>query len=279
MKHKPSIHPFVLKYPLSLREIAATPGVFRENNPGFKSFAYPNTAIIRDLAAFAGYGYGALRTALTRFKSSGEIESFVDKSGITRFRLTSLHKGVSNIIKNRDRRPEGFLIAVFSFKKDDEKERREVRDTLRYFGFKRIAQNTYINGMIDQSGLKTEMKRAGVDRNLYLFQCPEIDDTSVIAKLKSIFDIKKRSLDLKEFVSDLKIFLEEPGQNGLEFGRRVFYSGPVYTRKCFVEEPPLPQKLFPKGYPLGKIETYFGTIIESRITEVIEYYRGFCERK
>ena len=50
--------------------------------------------------------------------------------------------------------PEGFLIGVFSFRAPEEAKRRAARETLLHFGFKRIAQNTYINGVIDTSGLE-----------------------------------------------------------------------------------------------------------------------------
>jgi DNA-binding transcriptional regulator PaaX len=268
---------FIRRHPLSLQEVIATPMIIRENVPGFKGLPFPRSAIIRDLAAFAGHSPGAVRTALSRLRTTGELVSFVDPSGFVRFRLTESQKSVGGVVRAWPARPEGFLIGVFSFRAPEEAKRRRVRETLLHFGFKRIAQNTYINGMIDTSGLEAEMKRAGVTDRFYVFRCPEIDDPALLHRLAEVFDVKGRQRKLEGFREELAAFLEEPGMDKMELGRRVFYAGPVYHRTCFVEEPPIPVHILPPGYPLSELQSYLDSVITARRSDIVHYYRTLCE--
>lgn len=268
---------FIRKYPLSLKEIIATPMIFRESVPLFDGFPFPTLLSIRDLAEFAGHNYGSLRTAISRARASGELESFTDQNGVTRFRLTKIQKSVSDVVVNWQNRPQGFTLAIFSFRKDDEKERRTVREILKYFGFKKLAQNTYINGMITTEGLDAEMKRLKLDKNLYIFNCPKVDSPGLLERLSKIFDMEKRARELSEFETDLKEFLNESSLAGDEFARRVFYAGPLHYTKCFVEEPPLPASVLPEGYPIRTLQEYLDSIIRIRSREITSYYLKFNE--
>jgi DNA-binding transcriptional regulator PaaX len=277
MELSQTAHSFVRRYPLSLREVIATPMIFRENVPGFDRLPFPTVDIIRDLAALAGYGDGALRTAMSRVKASGELKDFVDEAGTRRFRLTPMQESVSRVVRDRRVRPDGFIVGVFSFHAREEVERRAVRENLKYFGFKRIAQNTYINGTIDTSGLEAELARAGVSDRFYLFRCPSIDDETLLARLAEVFDVKARERTLKRFRVELTRFLEEPGLDEMELGRRVFYAGPVHHRMCFTEEPPVPAHILPESYPLRGLTTYLGAVITNRRKKIEAYYRTLCE--
>jgi DNA-binding transcriptional regulator PaaX len=267
---------FVRKYPLLIKEIIATPMIFRENDPGFSGLPYPGMAHIRDLAEFAGYGYGALRTAISRLKASGNLESFTDDAGQVRFRLTSMQRSVSDVVRSWESRPKGFVIAVFSFKSEEERGRQRVREALRYFGFKRIAQNAYINGMIDTSHLQDTMAEYGVADKLFLFRCPDVDDPALAAKLEEVFDVRGRAEALRELFADFRLFLGDESLDGPEFGRRVFYAGPVYHMRCFVEEPPFPDDFLPADYPLHELKSWFMARSAERHSDVIAYYSGLC---
>jgi DNA-binding transcriptional regulator PaaX len=268
---------FIRRHPLSLQEVIATPMIVREYVPGLEGLPFPRSAIIRDLAAFAGHSPGAVRTALSRLRTTGDLVSLVDPSGVTRFRLTESQKSVSSLVRAWPERPEGFLIGVFSFRAPEEAKRRAVREILLHFGFKRIAQNTYINGMIDTSGLDAEMKRARVADRFYLFRCPEIDDPTLLRRLAEVFDVKGRQRTLEGFREELAAFLEEPGIDAMELGRRVFYAGPVHHRISFVEEPPIPARILPPGYPLSELRSYLDSAITTRRSDIVHYYRTLCE--
>jgi DNA-binding transcriptional regulator PaaX len=272
-------HDFIAHHPLSLKEVIITPMIFRENVQAFRDQPFPCIGLIRDLARFAGYGPGALRTAMSRLRASGELVGFDDESDVTRFRLSEARRAISDVVIGWETRPEGFIIGVFSFKKENEAERRFVRETLRHFRFKRIAQNTYISGMIDTAGLNAAMTRAGVAEHFYLFRCPTIDDPSLLLRLKQIFDVRGRARELAAFLQKLKAFLEEPGMDAMEFGRRLFYAGPVHHTKSFVEEPPLPAGLLPPGYPLPELRGYLRAAMAARSGDVLGYYRTLCGMK
>ncbi len=263
---------FVRKYPLSLKEIITTPMIFREAVPQFDGLPFPSLPAIRDLAEFSGHNYGSLRTAISRARRSGKLESFRDHNGITRFRLTKLQKSVSNVVVNWQDRPQGFTLAVFSFRKEDEKERRTVREILKYFGFKKLAQNTYINGMFNTEGLEAEIEHRKLHKNLYLFHSLQVDSPGLLDQLRKIFDVEKRALELSEFETDLKEFVNESAHAGDEFARRIFYAGPIHYSKCFVEEPPLPASVLPEGYPLIRLQNYLDNIIRIRGREILTYY-------
>ncbi len=276
MKMTRTARRFVTRHPLSLREVISTPMVFRENVPEFEQEPYPCTAVIKDLAEFAGYGNGALRTAMSRFKASGYLAGFIDSAGTPRFRLSEMQRSVSSVVQRWDSRPEGLIVGVFSFRKEEETERRFVRDTLLYFGFKRIAQNTYINGMIDTGGLEAELERVGVSERFFIFRCPVVDDPRLLKRLKTVFDLESRARELSTFLGDLRRFLDEPGIDAMEFGRRVFFSGPAHHKKSFVEEPPLPRSLFPPDYPIAELRSCLGNAMRARARDVIAYYRTLC---
>ncbi len=216
-----------------------------------------------------------LRSA-KRDRTAGGISSFVDSTGRTRFRLTSLTSSVGDVVRAWQSRPEGLIVAVFSFRKEEEKARRSVRDILRYFGFKRIAQNTYVHGMIDTSGMELEVTRAGATRKLFIFRCPKVDDPALRDRLLSVFNLRGRVRVLTQLSRDLHAFLEESGIDGMEFGRRALYAGPVHYRTCFVEEPPLPADFFPANYPMKELAGYLRTAAEARWIDVIGYYRTLC---
>ena len=188
------------------------------------------SVIIRDLAAFAGLGYGALRTALSR--------------------------------------AHGWGVEVLR--------RREWRDALRYFGFKRIAQNTYINGMIETSGLESTLRDCGIEEKLFLFRCPTIEDPKLESRLKAVFDLEGRSRILRDFLGELRVFVGEAAIDPIEFGRRMFYAGPVFHRLCFTDEPPLPDSFLPEGYPIKEFRVFFRSLMAERGGDVMAYYSHFA---
>ena len=270
------MHRFVKRHPLPLREVINTPVIFYEGFPLLKDLPAPNVAIMRDLAEFAGYAYGALRTAVSRAKAAGFIACFADDKGVTRFKRSEMSRSVSEVVQHWDSRPEGFLLAVFSFRAKEESRRRTVRDLLRYFGFKRIAQNTYINGMIPTAGLEAELRKAGVEKNLYLFRCPRVDEPALVEKLKAVFDVNGRARVLNALLAELQEFLDEPGIDAMEYGRRQLYAGPVHYHYCFVQEPPIPFSFLPEDYPLEKLNNFMVRHITDRSHDVIAYYRTLC---
>jgi DNA-binding transcriptional regulator PaaX len=269
--------PFVEKYPLDLRSAVSAPLIFRESvMKGAEGLPYPNTALLRDLAEFAGYGYGALRAAISRVRASGEISSFVDSGGATRYRTTEFARSVGHVAKAAGKLPEGFLVAVFSFAAEEEAQRSRLRETLKYFGFRRLAQNTYINGLIDTAGLEAQLRADGTEEHLFLFRCPSVEEPSLARRLGVVFDVEGRSAMLAEFLKDLRAFVGSPRLDALEFGRRMFYSGPIFHRICFTEEPPLPGSFLPRGYPIAALRDFYRRANDDRGKDIVAYYLEFA---
>ena len=204
---------FKEKYPLTMQEALGNLMVFRENIPIFSGMPYPSMNGIRKFAEYAGYSYGTIRTALSRARAAGTIESFKDDQGITRFKQGTLYRSISNTVISWKNRPEGYLLAVFSFKTEQEKERQTVRQILTDFYFKKIAQNVYINGRIETNGLMQEFRSEGLDKNIMLFHCENTKDEALRERILEVFDIKARSAKLMEFRSDFLEFLNAPGEN------------------------------------------------------------------
>ncbi|MGK4002111.1 hypothetical protein WMF31_05770 [Sorangium sp. So ce1036] len=256
-----------------MSELLIAPVVFREGLPVLADLPFVSAAGMRDLAEFGGHGAGAIRTAMSRLRASGEVATFTDDGGVTRYRMTAIQRSISRAVLGRSARPEGFLLAIFSFASDDARERQIVRDALKLHGFQRLAQNAYINGQINTDELEAALEKHGLTEHVFLFRCPEIDDPVLRRKLTELFDLRGRKKALLQFQRDLVAFLEEPGIGDDELARRFFYAGPVHYRITFMEEPPLPARYLPPDYPLEKVTSVMPELAERRSRALIAYYR------
>jgi DNA-binding transcriptional regulator PaaX len=264
---------FKQKHPLSAREAVYTPMILRNDAFNGSSLPFPSLRGIRDFAAYCGISDGAVRTALSRARAEGEIQVFQDASQVTRYCLVESMMNMGRTITDRPNRAEGFILAVFSFKSDQETERGKVRETLKYYGFKKLAQNTYINGRIETSGLKEAMQKFGLKKNLYLFDCPSVDDAELINKILSVFKIGERRKYLLQFHQELADFLLEKNLDPEEIVHRICYAGPVHWTICNIDEPPFPQKYLPDDYPLRSISQLYNEVLESHREIIMKHYR------
>lgn len=263
---------FLKDYPYSAKEVVYTPIIYRIGLPMPETVPYPSSKGIKDLARFAGISDAAIRTAFSRAKSDGSILEFKDAFGKSRYTIAPSTFEMGLVSINRESQPEGFIIAVFSFTKDAESERAMVRETLKNYGFKRLAQNSYINGRIDTKGLLEAMKSFGLEKNLYLFHCSDIDDQDLIRKILSLFDIEHRKNMLNHFYDQMVSFLSEPGISDHDLGRRLLYFGAIYWTVCENGEPPIPIKHLPPDYPMPKIRKFYTEFIEVNKEKLINYY-------
>lgn len=263
---------FLNEHPYTAKEAVYTPIIYRSGLPMPETVPYPSLNGIRDLAQFAGISDTAIRTAISRAKADGSIIETKDSLGKSRYRIApaTFEMGMATI--TREKQPEGFIVAVFSFTKDAESERAVVRETLRNYGFKRLAQNTYINGRIDTKGLLESMKSFGLEKNLYLFQCPDIDDPDLISKILGLFDLDGRKAMLERFYVQMVDFLGQKDLSDDELGRRLLYFGAIYWTVCELGEPPIPQKHLPEDYPMPRIRQFYMDFIERNHGKLVQYY-------
>lgn len=206
---------------------------------------------MRSFADYCGISYSSLRTTLTRWKKLGWIESFSDPTGKTRYRMLDMMKLVADNAAEVDK-PNGFSIAVFSFKKEDEKERYRVREILSSFGFKKLAQNVYINARIDSTKIMKEMGKWNLQDNLFLFDCESVSD-SMKVKIREMLELDKWNSRLEEFYSELVDFLEFEGLSDEEIYNRHNYAFGVFYTYFQLEHPAIPKDLFPEDYALKKV--------------------------
>jgi DNA-binding transcriptional regulator PaaX len=264
---------FISAYPLSVKAAVFNFPIMREGYGFLAALPYPSLAGIRDFAYYARISDSAIRTALSRSRAEGFISVEKDAEGANRYRLTDSKLVLGMVNSHAEHRPEGFLVAVFTFKQGDDKERGIVRETLKNLGFKKIAQNTYLNGRIDTEGLVIPlMKRLGIDKHLYLFDCPEIGNPELVGKILRLFDIPRRAKELSRFHAALVPFLSEPGLDGDEKARRAIYAGLCLWENFRSTEPPLPARYLPAGYPFQEACTLADSFLADNAANIGRYY-------
>ena len=265
--------PFFKAYPLTAKAAVHTPLVFRAGLESLANLPWPSLEGIRDFAHFAGIGDGALRTALSRARSEASLLVEEDSEGRKRYLIdpATFEMGAAQI--RSDRRPEGFLLAVFSFKSEENEGRSALRALLKGFGFRKLAQNTYIQGRIGTEGLRAAVRSLGLEAHFFLFTCPDIEDAGLVARIFELFDFKGRSRELRDYLVRLKAFLPE-GLAGDELARRLLYVGPVSWELVEAREPPFPASYLPADYALAEIHRFYDQRAADGGAALLSYYES-----
>jgi len=258
-------------FPLTAKAAVHTPLVFRAGMFAGDGLPWPSLEGIRDFARFAGIEDGTVRTALSRGKRDGSLLAETDGTGRNRYILSPETFAMGAAQVRADRRPEGFLLAVFSFTAPEQEERASLRALLKSYGFRKLAQNTYIHGRIETSGLVSAIRELGLERNFFLFTCPDIEDEGLVARVLALFDLEARRRELDNYLGLLREFLPE-GLAGDEFARRLLYVGAVHWERVEAGEPPIPAKYLPAGYALGEIQAFYGQKLEEGHGAMLGYF-------
>ena len=263
---------FQAAYPLSARAALHTPLVFRAGLESLGGLPWPSYEGIRDFARFAGIEDGALRTALSRARAEASILGEEDDEGRGRYRLApaTFEMGLAQI--HAEARREGFLLAVFSFKAEEGEERAALRNLLKTYGFRKLAQNTYIHGRIETEALRAAIRELGLERHFFLFTCPDIEDELLVRRVMSLFDVEGRRRELRDYLARLRSFLPE-GLPGADLARRLLYVGAVHWERVEAGEPPFPAKYLPADYALPEIQRFYGQRLEEGREALLDYYR------
>jgi DNA-binding transcriptional regulator PaaX len=266
-------------YPLSVKASVYNLLILRDGAAFLAGLPYPSLSAIRDFALFAGTSDSAIRTLLSRETRAGYIQKEKDEAGLTRYRLSDPSL-VLNMVNSRQRgMPEGFIVAVFSFTVDASSERSIVRETLKNFGFKKIAQNVYLNGRIDIGPLRAAMRELKLDSHLYLFECPEIADEALIDRVIELFELDERSVELAAFETAMLAFLERvEASDRSEAVRRLLYAGLVFWERYLTTEPPLPTRYLPEGYRFAAISRAYDERYAASAPAIAEYYARVSAR-
>lgn len=268
-------------YPLSVKGSVYNFLILRDGAPFLAGLPYPSLAAIRDFALFAGTSDSAIRTLLSREGRAGYIVRERDEAGVMRYRLTDPSLVLGMVNSRQSGLPEGFIVAAFSFTADAASERSIVRETLKNFGFKKIAQNVYLNGRIDVEPLRAAMRELGLDSHLYLFHCPDLDDEALTRRVLELFEIGERSAELAAFESAMLSFLgpaRVAASERDEAARRLIYAGLVFWERFVTTEPPLPARLMPEGYRFGEISHAYDERYAVSAPAITEYYARIAAR-
>jgi DNA-binding transcriptional regulator PaaX len=262
---------FMKAYPLTAKAALHTPLVFRAGYESFGGLPWPSLEGLRDFAHFAGIEDGALRTAISRAKAEASLLVETEADGRSRYVLAPATFAMGTAQIHAEARQEGFLLAVFSFKQEENEERSALRSVLKAYGFRKLAQNTYIHGRIGTEALRAAIRGLGLERHFFLFTCPEIDDEELIARILALFDIEGRRKELRDYLLRLKAFLPE-GLPADELARRLLYVGAVHFERIEASEPPFPAKHLPPDYALGEIQGFYGQRLAEGHEAIFSYY-------
>jgi DNA-binding transcriptional regulator PaaX len=260
-------------YPLTAKAAIYTPLVFRAGVFSSEGVPWPSLEGLRDFAHFAGIENGAIRTALSRAKAEGSIIMETDVGGRSRYAVspTTFAMGIAQV--RADQRPQGFLIAVFSFKAEDHEDRSSLRNLLKSYGFRKLAQNTYLHGRIETTGLRAAIRDLGLDDHFFLFTCPDIEDEHLVSRILYLFDMEGRRKHLHDYLTHIHAFLPV-GLARDELARRLLYVGAVHWELVEASEPPFPAKYLPHDYALAEIQRFYGQRLEEGREALLEYFQA-----
>lgn len=269
---------FIERYPLSANEILHFPLMFPES---LRKFHVPGIRAatleyLYDFTRFCGLADGTVRTALSRMKKEGTIAS-EDADGTPRYRVADFQKEImGNVIKRR--KAKGFTVAVFSFEADQERERSQTRELLKYAGFVRFAQNAYINVRRSDDCLRAELERAGVADHVFLFPVDRVDDRDLV-RLMEAWKIPERAAFLKGFLLDARELVEAVPVGSAESFHRVGLAWVAFIVHVFETELPLPESLLPPDYPYDEIYDYLNKASARNGRAMIRHYKELTMHK
>jgi hypothetical protein len=250
---------FVEKYPVELMDIIITPMTVRETVKELIELPHVTVAGVRSLAEFAGYNYGAVRTAVSRMKKN-KIIIPLNNSPHTRYEISDMasfiteHYSMSEDI-------EGFSLAVFSLDSKRGKDKRLLIAVLKTFGFIKITNNTYITGKMDSSRLMIEIEKIGLSENIFLFDCDPVLDSAMLNRIKSLWNLDEWTKKTSEFKTDLLEFIQFKNLSEMEIYNRIFYIGPSFFNYITMGYPRLTSKYFPGRLILKEIEEIIKNVV------------------
>ncbi|UYP46044.1 hypothetical protein NEF87_002329 [Candidatus Lokiarchaeum ossiferum] len=259
------------KYPVSLIDLILTPIIMKGYNPILKDLPPPGIYHIRDLCSFGGYSYSAIQTAMSRAKKKGEIMEYIDDIGVKRYKLCRMYQNIGEIARKSYEDSDDFTMIIFSFRTNDEIQRRKARKILNLFGFRYFTKNVYIRKKILEKPFMDTIKTEGLEQNVFLFHCEDPHSEFFKQKLLKQVHMKEAVQRTIDYKKNMEEFLSAD-LNGREYSRRYFYNGPNHNKICFDEEPPVPESYFPHQYPMKELKQSITSISENRINDIIEYY-------
>lgn len=261
---------FKERYPISLKDAIRALIVFRQNPVIPTEVPFPSLKGIRLFVEYAGYNYGAMRTAISRSSKRGEL-LVENTEGVKRYKMG---KGLNYLVNTYQnyKKGEGYTLVIYSYSKKEDKEAYSIRELLEEYGFKKISQGVYINMRMDIQKLKNVFKERDLDTNLFFFDCAENVDPVMRQKLISLWDIDELTKNSLEFEHEVKEFLEYEDMEISELFNRLLYVSVAFHIYCHSKDPPISNEYLPKEYALQRIDQYLFEIGKTNWESIFKYY-------
>lgn len=246
---------FRAQYPIDLLEAIVTPMIVRESVKEIVALPGVTLAGMRQLAEYAGFKYGAVRTALTRLKQKGALRVY-DDNGVTRYELSDFYNYVTRHYSYY-RDGDGFTLAVPATDGGGvpRQARCALQNVLCAFGFRKLSGGAYISGRMDISGLLRELEKFSLDGLLFLFDCDPVRDPGMLERIKGLWDLEEWTRKAEAFRDALRDYyrLEEADDEALY--NRIFYAGPAFYKYLQRDFPRLSSAHFPGRLVYNEINT------------------------
>lgn len=206
-------------------------------------------------------------------KKAGDITSYKDGTTV-RYEAADLQKErMKNVLSRKKKRIPGFILAVYSFQAEQEKERALTRSLLEYTGFIRIAQNSYINSRENISELRKNLEKHKLLKHIFLFEIDKISEHE-LNKLSILWDVDNKNRFLQEFFHDLKIFFKQWDGSAEDWVNRLGAAWIVYVIYVQNKEILLPPAMLPKDYPYADMEKYMKQMNKKNNRQFISHIRS-----
>ena len=238
---------------------------------------FPSLSCIYFLANELDIPQSSVRATLSRMCREDRISAFKDENGDTRYKMGKMMMLISEQA-SRFGKSEGFTIAVFNFKKEEEKQRYRVRGILNSFGFKKLAQNVYLALKVDSKSIVREFVSWDLQDNVFLFDCMEAAGDSIAPKISSLWNLDKWGEQLYSFHDKLKPYLEFEGMDDEEIYKRYSIAYSVFFTYFYEKHPAIPLNYLPEDYPLKRIFELLEKKIQIYEKPIVRFYCRLNQR-
>ncbi|MFT4143461.1 MAG: hypothetical protein QM644_03315 [Mobilitalea sp.] len=263
---------FKEKYPLKVSSVIIAPVAQKFYFDNTMGLPFPTLKGMYCLSKYCNIPKTSVRATLSRMCKEGEIESFSDENGVMRYRMSNMMILISEQASHFGR-SDGFTLAVFNFKKENDKERYRVREILNSFGFKKLAQNVYLNIRVDSEQIRKEIAKWELQNNVYLFDCDNIKDHSMVDRISELWELSHWNNRLNEFYQDLKTYFNFDNKSEEEIYQRYSYGYSVYFVYFYEKLPALPSNFFEQDNGLKKVMDLMETTLLQYADKICSYYK------
>ena len=263
---------FIEKYPLQVSSVIIAPLAQKFYFSTFQTLPFPKLNGMYHLAEYCNIPKTSVRATISRMNKEGKIESFTDDDGATRYKFT----GMMNLVSQQASlfgNSEGFTLAIFNFKKEDEKERYRVREVLHGFGFRKLAQNVYLNTKVDSESIMKEITKWNLQDNIYLFNCADITYPSMISRISSLWQLDQWNEKLHVFYYDLKNYFSFDGLSDEEIYKRYSYGYSAFFVYFYEKHPSIPKNFIGEDYALGKVLELLKDTVTIYMDNITNHYK------